>query len=204
MAQEKVLASAAKKMALAKMLESLAMVKKMALAKVLVNAAVASAVHTRRDFLKAGFLSSAVFLMSGCELLGITTPKETIKLLQYDLFPKAKELGIDTTRYIDTIFLHSRISQREKDFLKNGVKWLNETAFESYNKRYTKLSKIEREKTLNTIAQTQWGENFLDSILRYTLEATLGDPIYGGNNKQAGWRWLGFAPPDPVAKKAYL
>lgn len=176
----------------------------MAQAKALANAVAASAVQTRRGFLKVSFLSSAVFLMSGCELLGITTPKETIKLLQYDLFPKAKELGIDTTRYIDSVFLHSRISQSEKDFLKNGTKWLNEAAFEHYDKRYTRLSKTQREKILSTIAASQWGENFLDSILRYTLEATLGDPIYGGNTHQAGWKWLAFEAPNPMAKKAYL
>mgnify|MGYP005846897397 CR=1 FL=1 len=158
----------------------------------------------RRDFLKLGFLSSAVFLMSGCELLGITTPKETIKLLQNDLFPQAKELSIDTISYMDIVFSHSRISQEEKDFLKNGVKWLNEAAFEAHKKRYTKLSKMQREKLLSRVSQTQWGENFLDSILRYTLEATLGDPIYGGNNNQAGWNWLGFEAPNPLAKKAYL
>lgn len=158
----------------------------------------------RRDFLKLGFLSSAVFLMSGCELLGITTPKETIKLLQYDLFPKAKELGIDAIGYMDIVFAHSRITEQEKDFLKNGVKWLNEEALQMYNKRYTKLSISKRHELLNSVAQMQWGENFLDSILRYTLEASLGDPIYGGNNKQAGWKWLEFQAPNPLAKKAYL
>ncbi len=51
---------------------------------------------TRRNFLKLGFLSTTVFVMSGCDLLSITTPRQTIKVLQYDLFPKAKALDIDT------------------------------------------------------------------------------------------------------------
>lgn len=158
----------------------------------------------RRDFLKLGFLSTAVFLMSGCEVLGITTPKETIKLLQYDLFPKAKELATDTVAYMDIIFAHSRISQEDKNFLKNGVKWLNESALEMYQKRYTQLSKIQRDKVLKSISTTRWGVDFLDSILRYTLEAALGEPVYGANKNQAGWKWLSFDAPNPQAKKAYL
>jgi gluconate 2-dehydrogenase gamma chain len=158
----------------------------------------------RRDFLKLGFLSSAVFLMSGCELLGITTPKETIQLLVKDLFPKAKELGISTSSYIDVIFAHSRITQEEKKFLKNGVKLLNESAYEKYKSRYTQLAKPQRLELLEQVAQTQWGTDFMDSVLRYTLEATLGDPIYGGNNNEAGWKWLGYEAAKPQPKKAYL
>jgi len=32
----------------------------------------------------------------------------------------------------------------------------------------------------------------------------LGDPIYGGNNKEAGWRWLAFSGGEPRPKKAFL
>lgn len=158
----------------------------------------------RRNFLKLGFLSSAIFLTSGSKLFGITNPQESIHLLAYDLFPKAKELGINIPRYMHTVFSHSRITTQEKEFLKNGVKWLNEEAFEMHKNNYKSLSKSKRQEVLHSFAKTQWGENFLDSILRYTLEATLGDPIYGGNNNQAGWRWLEFDTPNPVAKRAYL
>jgi len=158
----------------------------------------------RRDFLKLGFLSSAVFLMSGCELLGVTTPKETIRLLQRDLFPQADDLNIDVAEYMDIIFAHSRITHEEKNMLKNGVKLLNEAALSEYAKRYTQLAKMQREKLLGSVVQTQWGENFFDAVLRYTLEATLGDPIYKGNKNQTAWKWLNFEAPNPQAKKAYL
>ena len=158
----------------------------------------------RRAFLKAGVLSSAVVIMNGCSVFGITTPRETIKLLQNDLFPKAKELGINTSDYIGIVLKHSRITKADKKYLKNGVKWLNEEAVNIYKKQYTKLYADERQKVLESFAKESWGRSWLDTILRYTFEAAFGDSIYGGNNNEAGWRWLAFSGGEPRPTKAYL
>lgn len=158
----------------------------------------------RRTLLKAGFLSSAVFVMSGCELFSVTTSRDTIRVVQNDLFPKAKELNIDTVSYISTILRHSRINEENKIFLKNGVKWLNETAVETYKESYTKLSPSKRQEVLNAIAKTEWGDSWIYNMMTYIFEATLGDPIYGGNNNEAGWKWLAFTGGEPRPTKAYL
>ena len=160
--------------------------------------------QNRRKFLRLGFLSSAVFIMQGCELFSVTNSSETIKVAQNDLFPKAKELGVNTLNYINTILHHSRINEAEKTFLKNGVKWLNESAVELYGATYTKLSDAKRQLVLQNIAQTRWGGSWIDAMTRYILEATLGDPVYGGNNKEAGWKWLAFEGGSPRPTKAYL
>jgi gluconate 2-dehydrogenase gamma chain len=34
------------------------------------------------------------------------------------------------------------------------------------------------------------GESWMALILRYTLEALLGDPEHGGNSGEVGWKWL--------------
>ncbi|RUM64067.1 MAG: hypothetical protein DSZ04_03380 [Sulfurimonas sp.] len=158
----------------------------------------------RRAFLKAGFLSSAVIVMNGCSVFVITTSRDTIKVLQNDLFPKAKELGINTADYIGIVLKHSHISQEDKEYLKNGVKWLNESAVEMYKKQYTKLLAHERQEVLKSFAQESWGSSWLDTILRYTFEASFGDPIYGSNNNKAGWKWLEFTGGEPRPKKVYL
>lgn len=158
----------------------------------------------RRGFLRAGFLSSAVFVMSGCKLFSVTTSRETIAVVQNDLFPKAKELGINTSSYITIILGHSRVTQEDKTFLKNGVKWLNERAVEMYQKTYTKLSASKRQEVLSDISKTQWGDNWIYTMMTYIFEAMLGDPIYGGNNKEAGWKWLEFSGGTPRPSKAYL
>lgn len=159
---------------------------------------------SKRKFLQYGFLSSSVFLFNGCSLFGITTPYKTIEILQNDLVPKAAQLNIDTASYIYLVFRHRKISQNEKEFLKNGVKWLNEEAIKKFSKEYVKLTRANREDVLQAVAQTRWGKNFLADIMSYTFEAMLGDPIYGGNKNEAGWRWLAFEGGLPRPKKVYI
>jgi len=158
----------------------------------------------RRLFLKTGFLSSAVILTSGCTVFGITTSRDTIKVVQNDLFPKAKELGINTSDYITIIYRHHKISRSDKEFIKNGVKWLNETAQELHKKNYTRLSDSKRQDVLQEISSTQWGNNWIDTMMHYIFEAMLGDPVYGGNNQESGWEWLSFTGGKPRAKRIYL
>ena len=160
--------------------------------------------QTRRNFLKAGFLSSAVFVMSGCELFSVTTSRETIDVVQNDLFPKAKELGINTSNYISIILHHSRVSQEDKLFLKNGVKWLNETAVEMYKECYTKLSALKRQEVLLHISKTEWGESWIYNMMTYIFEAMLGDPLYGTNYRESGWKWLAFKGGTPHPTKVFL
>ena len=160
--------------------------------------------NSRRTFLKAGFLSSAVFVMNGCELFSVTTSQDTIKTLQNDLFPKAKALGVETSSYMSVILRHSRISDEDKAFIKNGVKWLNEEAVKAYETAYVKLTPEQRQETLRFIAKEKWGESFIYVMMGYLFEAMLGDPVYGGNNNEAGWKWLEFAGGEPRPKVAFL
>ncbi len=159
---------------------------------------------TRRNFLKLGFLSSAVFVMSGCELFSVTTPLHTIRVLQNDLFPKAQELHIETANYIHLLLKSRYISDADKKFLKNGVKWLNETSVEMYKDTYTKLTFTQRQNVLQTISQTKWGDSWLYNMMTYIFEAMFGDPIYGGNTHEAGWKWLAFEGGKPRPTKAYV
>jgi gluconate 2-dehydrogenase gamma chain len=149
-------------------------------------------------------LFGAVFLMEGCSLFGVTTPIETLRVLHQDLFPTAEALGIETALYMTVVFKHPKISKADKDFIKNGVKWLNEEAIIRYKREYKKLSSKEREAVLQIISKTEWGESFLYDVMTYMFEAMLGDPVYGGNNKQAGWQWLKFRGGLPRPKEPYL
>jgi len=142
--------------------------------------------------------------MQGCTLFKIVTPTQTLEVMQEDLFPKAKELGVDTKRYMHIILHHTRVSQEDKKFIKNGVKWLNEEAVSLYQRDYINLPKNEREDVLKAISKTSWGESFIYDILTYTFEATFADPIYRVNQNEAGWKWLNFEGGLPRPKKAYL
>ena len=142
--------------------------------------------------------------MSGCELFSVVTPKETIELVQSDLFPKAGELGINTFLYMSIILNHSRVTDEDKEFIKNGVKWLNEEALSKYNTPYTKLTSSQRQVTLKIISQVRWGDSWINEMLTFALEATLGNPIYRANKNQSGWKWLQFDGGLPHPKRAFL
>ena len=160
--------------------------------------------NSRRVFLKAGFLSTALFVMNGCELFSITTPQKTIEVLQYDLFPMAKKLNIATSTYMDIVFHHSRITKDEKQYIKDGVKWLNEEAVKLHKNSYEKLLSTQRGEVLTSISKTDWGEDFMYDITLYLFEAMFGDPIYGANINEAGWKWLEFQSGKPRPNEAYL
>jgi hypothetical protein len=159
---------------------------------------------SRRNFLHSSFLFSAVFVMDGCSLFGVTTPIDTFGVLHRDLFPKAASLGIETADYMQLVFKHSHISKSDKEFLKNGVKWLNEEAVKIYKTEYVKLPAQQRQRVLGSVAKTEWGESFLYDVMSYMFEAMLGDPIYGGNNNEAGWRWLRLSAGLPRPREPYL
>ena len=157
----------------------------------------------RRNFLKVGFLSSSIFVMGSCELFSITTPMQTIKILQYDLFPHAKELGVDVNKYFQILQNHSHIDEDEKNYIKKGVKWLNEEAVEIFDKTYIKLDSQQRQKVLKSISQTKWGERWLRTMITYIMEAIFSDPIYKVSSGD-GWKWLDFQTGLPQPKEALL
>jgi len=163
---------------------------------------------SRRTFIKAGFAGSVVLLNTNSELFGGVTILSTISVLQEDLFPQTTKVPtnkqINAKTYLRLILNHSRVSESDKKFIKNGVKWLNEEAISKYKKIYVKLSQFQREDILKDISLTSWGESFIDTILRYIFEAMLGDPIYGINKDESGWKWLNHKTGLPRPKEAYL
>ena len=142
--------------------------------------------------------------MSGNQLFGAVTLNQTIFLLQHDLFPFADVLHVDVSGYISIILNHTRVTDEDKQFIRNGVQWLNEESVTQYRKIYITLQLKERQNILNTISKERWGESFIDEILTYTMEAVFSDPIYGVNIKRAGQKWLGFENGLPYPKEALL
>lgn len=163
---------------------------------------------SRRAFLKNSFLTSVILVTCSDELFGAVAPMQTIALVQKDLFPQndnvPKTDEINAAYYLNTILNHSRITDQDKDFIRNGVKWLNEECAQKYKKVYTKLSNKERQNILQEIAQSRWGDSWIRTIMTYLLEAMLGDPIYGGNKNQSGWKWLNHQGGLPRPIKALL
>ncbi len=128
--------------------------------------------------------------------------------MQDDLFPETKNLPtkkqINAKAYLSLMLNHPRVRDAEKDFLRNGVKWLNEEANLLHSKIYTKLNTDERQDILKSIAKESWGRSFIADNLKFVFEAMLGDPIYGSNKNESGWRWLNHKAGLPRPKVVFL
>jgi len=160
--------------------------------------------NSRRTFLKASLLTTAVLVMSGYDVFGAVSPSKTIDLVQEDLFPFSKDLDVNVSAYLTTILNHSRVSQEDKNFLRNGVQWLNEEAILKYDRVYAKLSSSERQKVLQIISKENWGESWIAALLSYIMEATFSDKIYGVNPNESAHKWLSFDMGLPRPKKVLL
>jgi hypothetical protein len=164
--------------------------------------------NSRRTFLKNSFLTSVVLLTCNGELFGGITPLQTIGMVYRDLFPDSDRApsadDINANIYLNKILNHSRVTDENKTFIRNGVKWLNEESVAKYKKVYTKLSKLQRQKILQEIADTRWGDSWIETIMTYFFEAMLGDPVYGGNRDGIGWKWLEHKPGLPRPRKALI
>jgi len=160
--------------------------------------------NSRRTFLKASLLSTAVLVMSGCDVYGAVSPKQTLDLVQEDLFPFSKELDVKISVYLTIVLNHSRINEQDKEFLRNGVQWLNEEAILKYDRVYAKLNSSERQNVLKIVSKENWGESWISALLTYTMEAIFSDKTYGVNPKESGHKWLAFEMGLPRPTEALL
>lgn len=159
----------------------------------------------RRLFLEKSFLTITMAIFFQDKIFAKITPLDSLDLLCNDLFPMIKKIQSNSAWYIKEVVLnHSKVDLATQEFIRNGIKWLNEESVSLYNDSYTNLSKEKREALLQKITQVQWGDSFIYTILKYIMEAVLGDPIYGINTKQQGWMWLNHETGYPRPKKAFL
>lgn len=136
-------------------------------------------------------------------------PWKTLAAVQEHLFPASDEApGASDIRAI--VYLRNAIENpaadaEDREFIVNGVGWLNDLARESLALPFTLLSEQERETILRRIEQSRAGRNWLSLLLTYLLEALLADPVYGGNPDGIGWQWLQHQPgyPAPPVDKTW-
>lgn len=172
----------------------------------------------RRAFIlrAAGFLITlflspfAVRAANKSSSVPLKDPWHTLAVVQEHLFPSetdspgAKE--INAIEYLRNVVDDPTIDSDEKEFILNGVKWLNDLALEKHKAVFTDLSQIQRANMLQQITKTTAGRNWISKLLSYIFEALLSDPVYGGNPNGIGWKWLEHYPgfPRPPMNKRYL
>ena len=112
---------------------------------------------------------------------------------------------IRATAYLDGVLADPDLDPETRTFVLSGVGWLDELAQEGDGRPFADLAPGVREDLLLRIGQTRSGDRWLSKLIGYTLEALLGDPLYGGNPGGIGWAWLDHNPglPRPSAQTIY-
>ncbi len=112
---------------------------------------------------------------------------------------------INATAYLFQALQRPDVDKTEKEFIVNGVKWLNDFALRQRKKPFAGLAAQDREWVLRQIEKSTAGARWLSSLMDYLFEALLADPVYGGNPDGTGWKWLQHTPgfPRPPADKMY-
>ena len=132
-------------------------------------------------------------------------PWKTLGAVQQHLFPASDTVpgavDIGALRYLRNAIDNPLADGDDRTFIVDGVGWLNELTHDIYHKPFAALDEEQRETVLRRIEQSRAGRNWLSLLLDYLLEALAADPVYGGNPKGIGWRWLehqpGFPTPPP-------
>jgi len=136
-------------------------------------------------------------------------PWETLAEVQQHLFPAAQDMP-GASDFNAVVYLHNTLENpaadgEDREFIVNGVGWLNELVQKRHQQSFVTLDAVQRETMLRQIEQSRAGERWLSLLLTYLLEALLADPVYGGNPDGIGWRWLEHQPgfPTPPADKSW-
>lgn len=136
-------------------------------------------------------------------------PWKTLAEVQQHLFPASVDSpgasDIQAVVYLRNAIENPAADAEDKEFLFNGVGWLNDLAQKQTRQSFAALDEQQREMLLREIEQSQAGRNWLSLLLTYLLEALLADPVYGGNPDGIGWKWLKHQPgyPTPPQDKAW-
>jgi gluconate 2-dehydrogenase gamma chain len=173
----------------------------------------------RREFLRG----ASAALTAGSMPLSVSAPKDAgrppasldpeqwvcIETVQDHLLPSEPgapgSRDIAATAYLDRALADPKFDPDIKGFILKGIGWLEEIAQQEEGSPFHLIAPGRREELLQQIARSSAGERWLSTLVTYTLEALLADPLYGGNPDGVGWKWLGHDPgrPRPAADKIY-
>ncbi len=136
-------------------------------------------------------------------------PWKTIAEVQQHLFPATRDApGASDFRAL--VYLHNTLENpaadaADREFVVDGVGWLNDLTQERFQQPFSLLDTEQRELVLRQIEQSRAGRNWLSLLLTYLMEALLTAPVYGGNPDGIGWKWLEHQPgyPLPPADKTW-
>ncbi|CUU83160.1 Uncharacterised protein [Campylobacter hyointestinalis subsp. hyointestinalis] len=165
----------------------------------------------RRSFCKAVSSLSLLFplqvnlIANDAKTLSKDEVFSIFDIVQKLIFPAIKTLDIDALSYLKLILSHSKISKKDKDFLINGCLWLDNVSQKIYEISFINLDENRQNKIVNlAIKDESWAESWIYDMLVFCSEAVFGDPIYGANIDENGWKWISHETGLPQPKTPFL
>ncbi|RDH80749.1 MAG: hypothetical protein DIZ80_17130 [endosymbiont of Galathealinum brachiosum] len=140
----------------------------------------------------------------------LTDPWLSLAAVQEHLFPADESSpgakDISALRFLRNMLDTPDLESDEKEFIIQGVGWLNDLSIKNHKQTFIKLNDSEKEKVLRKIESSRAGSRWLSLMMNYLIEALLSDPVYGGNKDSKGWQWLEHIPgfPTPTSNQVYF
>jgi len=126
----------------------------------------------------------------------------TLAQVQEILFPAGEDIpgaaDIGASIYLHTAIENPDADGEDREFVYQGIGWLNDLTRERHKKTFLQLTATQQEAIIEVIVQSRAGRNWISLLLTYIIEALLADPVYGGNRNGIGWQWLQHQPGYPV------
>jgi hypothetical protein len=88
-------------------------------------------------------------------------------------------------------------SASDKDYFVGKSIEVFELCKEQMSKPFHQLVEMEMENFILKNISESWFESYIARMITVIFEATLLDPIYGGNIDEKGWEWLAHTPGSP-------
>ncbi len=121
---------------------------------------------------------------------------QLLESVQNDLFPDSSKF--EAIRYLKTVSNHNSFNSGDLRFIFDGLRRIQKLGYKNT------LSSLKRQNILNKFEKSPFGHNWISTILKYILEALFGDPIYGGNKNEFGWKNYNHNAGFPRPKKRFL
>ncbi|MAG75766.1 MAG: Tat pathway signal protein [Colwelliaceae bacterium] len=171
---------------------------------------------SRRNLLKSAAGASAVAAMPKAlawtaekqsKLLSLkkSDPWLTLDAVLLHLLPSSPTgpgaEDIQALAYLFNVVDEQPIDEAEKQFIFNGVGWLNGFSESELQQPFVALTQVQKEQILRKISGSRAGHNWINTLINYVYEAMLSPPAYGGNPDGIGWQWLEHQAGFPLPAK---
>ncbi|WP_456405202.1 gluconate 2-dehydrogenase subunit 3 family protein [Thiolapillus sp.] len=121
-----------------------------------------------------------------------------IAAVQAHLFPSEPEapgaIDVNAATYLQWVLSDPALEQSSRDFFRKGVTSIMALSDQRHGRPFPALDPQQKEQLLREFESQVEGKGWLREVLNYILEATLTDPVYGGNPGAIGWKWLAHKP----------